>query len=335
MPPGTARQWLKLTRMQAGAATAITSVFGAILLMPENRIDLVHLFILFFIGLLYHFYGFVLNEYADIKVDSYAKELTDKPLIKGTISKENALFGAISAILIAFALSWIIFKSPYASAAFLIAIALGAIYDLFGKRFFGADIVLGGSIFFHTIFGALTVSLNLTPMVYLAAFLFFIQLTFQTGVTGGLKDIPHDFLAGARTSPVFLGCRVIGKKLKISREYMVYVLGMKAVHTGAVIIPFFAAWFIFYEPLILQILFLILLMILMWGAAIKAISFSEFKRQEIMRVLGGHEIVSYPIVAILIMGVIGVVNAIFLLLFPIIWYAFFLLIIYGKFMPDV
>jgi 4-hydroxybenzoate polyprenyltransferase len=335
MPPGAVRQWLKLTRMQAGAATAITSVFGAILLMPENRIDVVHLFILFFIGLLYHFYGFVLNEYADIKVDSFAKELSDKPLIKGTIAKETALFAAISAILIAVAISWVIFKNPYATGVFLVAIALGAVYDLYGKRFFGADIVLGGSIFAFTLFGAYTVSLNLTPIVYLAAFLFFIQLAFQTGVTGGLKDIPHDFLAGTRTSPVYLGCRVIGNKLKLTREFKVYVIGMKAVHTGAVIIPFFTAWFIFHELAIIQVIFLLLLVVLMWGAALKAISFKEFKRQEIMKVLGGHEVVSYPIVAILIMGYIGLWNALFLLMFPIVWYAGFLLIIYGRFMPDV
>ena len=80
---------------------------------------------------------------------------------------------------------------------------------------------------------------------------------------------------------------------------------------------------------------LLLLVVLMWGAALKAISFKEFQRLEIMKVLGGHEIVSYPIVAILIMGIIGIWYAMFLLLFPIVWYACFLLIIYGKFMPDV
>lgn len=335
MPAGTARQWLKLTRAQAGAATAITSVFGAILLMPENQVDLVHLLILFFIGLSYHFYGFVLNEYADIKVDSYAKELTQKPLIKGTIKKEHAVFTAISAILMGFAASVVLFGSYLASLAFLLAILLGAIYDLFGKKFFGADMILGGSIFFFTLFGAFTVSSELTPIVYLAAFLFFIQLAFQTGVTGGLKDIPHDFLANAKTSPVFLGCRVIGKKLILTREFMAYVLGMKAVHTAAVLVPFFVSWFVFYDIMLLQILLLILFVVLMWAACVKAISFTEFKREEIMRVLGGHEVFSYPIVAVLIMGFIGLEYAIFLLIFPIIWYACFLLIIYGKFMPEV
>ncbi len=333
--PSSARSWLRLTRLQAGAATAITCVFGAILLMDPNRIDVVHLILLFFMGLLYHFWGFVLNEWADVEVDRYAEELTQKPLISGAIRRNHAFYAAWWAIAVAWILSAFYFVSPKASLAFLVAIFLGAVYDLLGKRFFGADFVLGGSIFFFTLFGAYTVSDTLTPVVYLAAFLFFIQLAFQTGFTGGIKDIPHDHAACANTSAVYLGCRVIGNKLHISRAYRVYVIGTKTVHTAAVFIPFFVMWLEFYDPVWVQVIPLFFLVLLMWGAAIKAISYKEFKREEIMRLLGGHEVVSYPLVAILIMGVIGPVNAIFLLLFPIFWYAIFLYIIYGRLMPDV
>jgi 4-hydroxybenzoate polyprenyltransferase len=329
------RQWLKLTRLQAGSATAITSVFGAILLMPRDQVDIVHLIILFTIGIMYHFWGFVLNEWADIEVDRFAKELTRKPLITGTIGKKQAFYAAWGAIIIAWALGMMIFRSFWADLAFFTAIVLGAVYDLYGKRFFGADFVLGGSIFAFTLFGALTVSTDLTLVVFLAGFLFFIQLAFQTGFTGGLKDIPHDFLAGAKTSAVYLGCRVIGKKLIITRDFRVYVIGTKTVHTAAVFIPLFLGWFTLYEPVYIQIIPLIILVLLMWAAALKAISFREFQREKIMRLLGGHEVVSYPIVAILIMGVIGMPYAMFLLLFPILWYAAFLFIIYGRFMPDV
>lgn len=54
-----------------------------------------------------------------------------------------------------------------------------------------------------------------------------------------------------------------------------------------------------------------------------------------MKVLGMHEIVTYPMVPILIMGIVRIEYALFLLLFPIFWLAIFLFIIYGKFMPDV
>ncbi len=331
----TLREWFKLVRLQSGAATAITAVFGAILLMPGHNINILHLMMLFVIGLLFHFYGFALNEYSDVEIDKYSKELSEKPLVSGSIKRNHALYAALMAIILAFAVSLIYFKSLQAVLAFLIAVLLGAVYDLYGKRFFGADFVLGMSIFFFCIFGALTVSTELTPVVLSVAFLFFIQLAFQTGITGGMKDIPHDFLAGANTSPVYLGCRVIGKKLIVTDGFRMYVLGMKAAHTFAIIIIFWLDLIELSDVPFIQIFILTLLILSMWATTIKALSIKTFDRKRLMQLLGVQEIVTYPIVPILIMGMIGIWYAAFLLLFPIIWLALFLFIIYGKFMPDV
>ncbi|UCF09153.1 MAG: UbiA family prenyltransferase, partial [Thermoplasmata archaeon] len=247
------RQWLKLVRMQSGAATAITAVFGAILLMPKGDLDILHLIVLFIIGVLSHFYGFALNEYADIEVDMHSRHLTEKPLIAGTIKRQHALYAAFASISIALALSIAYFKNPWALSAFIIAILLGALYDIFGKQFFGADLVLGLNIFFFTLFGALTVSLSLTPVVFIVAFLFLIQLSFQTGVTGGMKDIPHDRIAGAKTSPVHLGCRVYGSRLVVTTKFRAYAYITKAVHTAVILLPFWLTLFALYRPSIVQL----------------------------------------------------------------------------------
>lgn len=335
MPAEQIREWLKLTRLQSGAATAITAVFGAILLMPKDEIDYIHLIMLFLIGLLYHFYGFVLNEYSDIKVDTFSKVLSEKPLVKGNIRRDHALYTALIAICIAFIISIIWFMSLYATLAFAIAILLGAIYDLLGKKFFGADFVLGASIFFFCIFGAFTVSLHLSPAVISVAFLFFIQLSFQTGITGGMKDIPHDFLAKAKTSPVYLGCRVLGKKLVVTNRMRFYAAGIKGAHTYAIILPIWLGFLDLHESYFIQLFILLFLVFLMWITTFWALNLKAFDRIRLMRILGAQEIVTYPIVPILIIGMVGVQNALFLLFFPILWLAFFLFIIYGKFIPDV
>ena len=332
---GSVKQWFKLVRLQAGAATAITTVFGAILLMPKDNVDYVHLILLFIIGLFSHCYGFALNEYSDIEVDRHSQYLSGKPLLKGTIKKQHALYAAFVFISIAFAMAVVFFPNIWALTAFFIAIVLGAVYDLYGKRFFGADIVLGANIFFFTLFGALTVSLELTPVVYIAAFLFFIQLSFQTGVTGGMKDIPHDHLAGAKTSPVYLGCRVVGKRLIVTGQFKAYAYITKAVHTVVILLPFWLLLFDLHEPVLLQLAILSILLLLMWATTIAALNQTIFDRTKIMRLLGAQEVVTYPTVSILVMGVIGIWAALFLLLFPIFWLAVFLYIIYGKFMPDV
>ncbi|UCE37139.1 MAG: UbiA family prenyltransferase [Thermoplasmata archaeon] len=335
MSISTLRQWLKLARLQAGAATAITCVFGAILMMPGDEIDIIHLVFLFIIGLFFHLYGFILNEYSDIEVDRFAKELSEKPLIKGTIQRKHAKLAAIISVIVAVVAAVIIFRNLYATFALLLAIAFGGIYDLYGKKFFGADIVLGMSIFFFTIFGALTVSTNLTSVVFIVAFLFFLQLTYQTGVTGGVKDISHDRLAGAKTSPVYLGCRVMGKNLIITRNFKIYASGIKLVHTLVILLPFYLGFMEFYDPWILQFLIILLFVILMWATVIKTLSFKEFRRVELMKVLGAQELATWPMTSILIIGEIGIWHGLFLLFFPIIWLAAFLYIIYGKFMPNV
>jgi 4-hydroxybenzoate polyprenyltransferase len=333
--PGILKQWLKLARLQSGAATAITAVFGGLLLMPRGNIDIFHLILLFIIGLLYHFYGFVLNEYSDIEIDKHARELSQKPLIKGTIKRTDALFASVIAVLIALGMVIFFFRSIYATAAFLVAILLGGIYDIYGKKFFGADFVLGGSIFFFCLFGAYSVSVNLTWVVIVVAFLFFIQLAFQTGVTGGMKDIPTDSLAGTKTTPVYLGCRVIGNELIVTKNFKRYVGGTKALHTIVVLLPFFIALFELPDAVILQLVILLLLLYLMWVSSLKAINLRKFNRLKLMRLLGMQEVVTYPIVSVLIVGVIGAKSALFLIFFPILWLGFFLYLIYGKLMPDV
>jgi 4-hydroxybenzoate polyprenyltransferase len=335
MGSGSVRHWLKLVRLQAGAATAITAVFGAILLMPKNNFDMVHLAILFIIGLLSHSYGFALNEYSDIEVDRHSKYLSSKPLLKGTIEKKHALYASFVFISIAFAMAVVFFSDIWALSAFFVAIVLGAIYDIKGKKFFGADIVLGSNIFFFTLFGALTVTMELTPVVYIAAFLFFIQLAFQTGVTGGMKDIPHDYIAGAKTSPVYLGCRVVGKRLIVTNEFKAYAYITKAVHTVVILLPFWLLLFELHKPLLIQLTILSILILLMWVSTVAALNQRVFDRTKLMRLLGAQEVVTYPTVSILVIGVIGLWPALFLLLFPIFWLAIFLYIIYGKFMPDV
>jgi 4-hydroxybenzoate polyprenyltransferase len=329
------KQWLKLVRLQTGAATAITAVFGAILLMPKDNLDILHLTLLFIIGLLFHSFGFALNEYSDIEVDRHSKYLSDKPLLKGTIKKRHALYAAFVFISIASAMAVVFFTDIWALTAFFMAILLGAVYDLYGKRFFGADIVLGAFIFFFTLFGALSVSRELTPVVYITAFLFFIQLSFQTGITGGMKDIPHDHIAGAKTSPVYLGCRVVGRRLFVTGEFRAYAYITKAVHTVVLLLPFWLLLFELQEPVLLQLTILFILILLMWATTVAALNQTIFDRLKIMRLLGAQEVVTYPTVSILVMGVIGIWAALFLMSFPIFWMGVFLYMIYGKFMPDV
>ncbi|MBU2565640.1 MAG: UbiA family prenyltransferase, partial [Candidatus Thermoplasmatota archaeon] len=94
------KEYIKLTRPFNLALTGIAPVLGALSMNVNN---LFSLFVLFIIGSLSHIYGFVFNDYIDVKIDKESGELSERPLVSGTIKRKNALFFAVGSMI----LSWI------------------------------------------------------------------------------------------------------------------------------------------------------------------------------------------------------------------------------------
>ena len=59
-------EYIRLFRFHTSAVTAMVPFIGSIVMGQRNGLNLI---IIFFIGILYHIYGFVLNEYIDVEVD--------------------------------------------------------------------------------------------------------------------------------------------------------------------------------------------------------------------------------------------------------------------------
>jgi len=84
----TLADYIKFLRLPGLGGLAIPPVFGAI---SVGIYDMNALSILFLVGALSAIYGFALNDYADVELDGLVKELKNKPLVKGTISRKNAV----------------------------------------------------------------------------------------------------------------------------------------------------------------------------------------------------------------------------------------------------
>jgi 4-hydroxybenzoate polyprenyltransferase len=81
------REYLKLARSFNAVLTGISPVMGAIAM---QQYDIIILILLFLIGFLGHTFGFVFNDIIDYSIDKSSKEISDRPLISGTISLRNA-----------------------------------------------------------------------------------------------------------------------------------------------------------------------------------------------------------------------------------------------------
>ena len=91
------REYLKLSRSFNAVLTGVSPVMGAIAMQQFNILTL---FLLFIVGFFGHIYGFVLNDILDYEIDKTSKEISDRPLISGTITIKKAWTFAILSMII-------------------------------------------------------------------------------------------------------------------------------------------------------------------------------------------------------------------------------------------
>ena len=321
--------YLQLSRLQTAATTALTPVIGG-LIMGQHDIFL--LFILFIIGFLYHVYGFVLNEYIDIDVDKKSKDLNKKPLISGIVPKNHALFIAFSSCISAFILTIYFFTDIFPLLFLIFSIILGSIYDFYGKKIPGLDFVLGFSFFFICLMGASTISNDFTIVTYIVCSIYFIHISFNNSIEGGLKDVDHDYLASAKTLATVLGVFVQNGRLKVTKKFIALSYFLKFIFIFLIILLCIQPEINLFnfEKNFLQIILFILLLAATLFIMYKFLYLSIFDRSKLKKLYSLHEMFSYFLLIISLSLMIELWPTIFLIFFPFIWYILFNFILFGK-----
>jgi 4-hydroxybenzoate polyprenyltransferase len=325
------REYLKLARSFNSFLTGISPVMGAIAM---GKFELLHLIILFLIGFFGHTYGFVLNDIIDFKIDKLNKDLSDRPLISGTISIRNAWIFALISMLISFifAIYLSIISDLYFPLVVLIFSALViTIYNIMSKKYPLMDIFSSSAVFLLILYGATTVSGNIdkiTILAWLVCLLGWIQVFFMQLVPGGLKDIKNDYEAGASTAAVKFGVRVTKNNLlKIPFSYKIVAYLVQIINIAFVFLPFFI---IFKDrPSIYYVIWGLLCLVgfLMMFVSYKFLNMKYFDRGKMRKLLGSHFSINFAIVPIMLMAL----NpwTILIILFPPIGFIFSNLILHG------
>ena len=332
-------EYLRLFRLQTAAATATSPLLAGLV---AGQRDISPLFILFFIGILYHIFGFVLNEYFDIDVDKKSPDLNEKPLVSGKIPQKHALSISIIACVIAFIIAGIFFLSIYPILFLFLAFLFGGLYDTFGKKIVGSDFILGGAFFFLCLFGASTYSNSFTSIVYTISLVYFIQIVFNNSVEGGLKDIDHDGLADVKTLISYMGVKLKRKQLYFNKTFKGFTISLRLIFIALIILlliqsnktPYSILFFQYgaftYSSYvsILQSSILIFLVILLFINLYKILKIKVFDRSELKKLFSVHEMISYALLIISLATLFDISITIFLLFFPSIWYILFNFLLY-------
>lgn len=295
------KEYLKLSRSFNAGLTAAAPVLGAVAM---NEFELTHLSLLFLIGFFGHSYGFTLNDILDLKIDQTSEEIKDRPLVSKKITIRKAWIFALSSALISFLIATYISWSTGQYFTFII-LALSSIsitiYNFISKKYPAMDIFVAGGIFLLILYGASTVSLNLTPLAWLVCILGTLQVLFMQFIAGGLKDIENDFTRGAKTFAITMGVQVEKGLIKMPYSFKILAYSIQAVELISLFTAFF---FIFVHRSLytyIQFAALIFFSILMLFISHKLLNMEYFERKKARKLIGSHFQINYLLVPIMLM----------------------------------
>ncbi len=297
------RAYIKLTRPFNLALTGIAHVLGALSMWNIHKTGIFSLFVLFVIGCLFHIYGFVFNDYIDVKIDKKSGELSERPLVSRVIKRKNALFFAVGSMILSWFFALYFFSSLKIFFVLLSILIfgeiLGTIYNLISKKIICTDFLVAGAIFFLIIFGAATVSLNLTKFAIIVTFIGGTQVLFMNMVNGGLKDIDHDCIAGGKNVAIALGVNVEKQGMTVSNSFRAVAYIIAFAHLSLIFTPFI---FLKIEYSIWQIIILILLSIITLYFVTKMLTMKKFVRKDMRKNIGLHVIFMYALAPVMLMS---------------------------------
>lgn len=325
------RTYLTLSRIHSSVLTGFTPCVVAV--ATGNTLSVYHYLELFIIGIIFHIFLFVYNELYDLSIDKASDSLKGKPLVDGSATEGNAKTIVILSSVIILILTVVFFKERAIILIPTITLTLlfGGLYDILGKRFPHSDYFIATSIFLLALYGGLSVTYNLNSLVYIICALAFIQMLGQN-IVAGLKDVDHDYLAGGISTPLRMGVKIKGKNIIIPKSFIEYMTVLKIIHILLICSPFyyrlipFETW---------QVFIVIILAALTIFFMVKILTFKIFKREKIMRAIGFHEMFAFMVIPFILFAYIDIVGLLILIFLPVVWLSVFLILLYGKLMPEI
>jgi len=331
MKEGTLKEYGKLFRLPSSLGISLIGVIGALSVKGVN-LEFLPLIILILIGVIGNILGYVLNDYMDVKMDKRSKELSERPLVKGTVSSRAALVIIISCLIAIFIIPMIFFENILLMFILLISVVFGIYYNTFCKKIVGSELFLAGAMASFCLFGAVAVSgdmhslQELGSLTWVIVSVMFLYVFIMDMFEGNFKDVENDRRAGAITLPIYLGVRTT-KKMHVSMSFKVLNIFLKIFIIFLIFIPFIFLDFTFWYW---QIFILIGLAFGMVWSMIKMLNERSFNKKRLARYARRHGVLSYFVFPFILIRFIGIQWAIFLILYPAIWPLLLNYILYGK-----
>jgi len=261
--------------------------------------------------------------------------VVQRPLTTGALSQTQARILFLSSFFISIVLAIVFFLSIRSFIVLLVSFLLMTLYNRYSKRVPGMEYVLGAAVFMYGVFGALTVSDEVSTLAIIISCVGFLQWVFSVGVSANLKDVEFDTKLGIRTTPVVLGVSVLGNQLKKPLRFIVYTYVIKGAHLLVALFPFFlgcTSILLDGYPIPLVGFFVIAFLLLFTTRGILSTSLKE--RNRMLRYEGAHEGLALLLVPFVLLSYlvkhIGVLPSFLLVVLLVLWPLLSLRLLFGK-----
>lgn len=329
---GAIREYIKLIRPYGILFIGFTPVFGA---LCNGEFNVVHLSLLLLIGLLGHVFVFVQNDYYDVEVDRHSKYVVQRPLTSGMVSRTSARVLYLGSLLISVILASVFLFSVRSLAILFLSFLLMTLYNRYSKRLPGMEFVLGAAVFLYGIYGALTVSDQISLFALIISSVAFLQWIFSVGVSANLKDVEFDTKLGIRTTPVLFGVQAVGNQLKKPVLFLIYTYGLQLIHLIVIMLLFV---FGYTSPLLsgypVPLVGFLILSCMLFATTRGILTTPLDRRDQMLRSEGIHEGLALLLIPIALLNYLiehlGLFLQLLLLIFLILWPLLCLRFLYGK-----
>ena len=189
----TLRKYLQLVRLPNLFTTPSNVISGYFIITPISELNFFNLIALIFSSASLYASGVIFNDYVDIEIDR--KERPSRPLPSGSISKKRAKKIAISLMILAVMLGFVVSLTSFAITVFLSCIIIAYNYRLKHNKFFN-PLTMGSARFLNVILGAshainLSLQTNFLQLIFAALSIFiyvFVISMFSRKEVSGMKE---------------------------------------------------------------------------------------------------------------------------------------------------
>ena len=191
--------------------TISVPILGALMVSAVSDLDLL---LLAGLGVCAHIFGFLLNDFIDYDIDRLSTPGRTSPLIRQQFSRSQIGMMATGALPLALLIYFGLLGAQSVPAVFALggSVCLSIVYNLTSKtgRFpkLLSEIALATSIGLLCLCGVLAFRSSIPAHVWHFVFNLTLGLLLLNSVPNHLKDIKNDFVAGAKSFPIWMGAHI-------------------------------------------------------------------------------------------------------------------------------